>query len=94
MPNPKPKEHDVNGVNASRALSERQSRILAFIWCYTAANSYSPTLREIRDGCDISSASVVGYNLGRLEKNGYLTHTPMASRTIVLTERGRTAAAG
>ena len=94
MPYPKPKEHDVNGVNASRRLSERQSRILAFIWCYTAANSYSPTLREIREGCDISSTSVVGYNLGRLEKNGYLTHTPMASRTIVLTERGRSEAAG
>ena len=89
MPYAKPKEHDVNGVTASRALSERQSRILAFIWHYTVANSFPPSLREIVEGCDISSISVVDYNLRRLEKNGYLTRTPMACRTIVLTERGR-----
>ena len=94
MPHAKPKEHDVKQVTASRALSERQSRILAFIWHYTVANSYPPSLREIVEGCDISSTSVVDYNIRRLEKNGYLTRTPMACRTIVLTGRGRSEVTG
>lgn len=89
MPYAKLKEHDVNGVTASRAPSERQSRILAFIRQHTVANSYPPSLREIAQGCDISSTSVVDYHIRRLEKNGYLTRIPMACRTIVLTARGR-----
>ena len=89
MPYAKPKEHDVNGVTASHAPSERQSQILAFIWHYTVANSYPPSLREIVEGCDISSTSVVDYHIRRLEKKGYLTRVPAISRTIVLTERGR-----
>ena len=94
MPHAKPKERDVKQVTASRALSERQSRILAFIWHYTVANSHPPSLREIVEGCDISSTSVVDYHIRRLEKNGYLTRTPMACRTIVLTGRGRAEVTG
>ncbi len=94
MPYAKPKEHAVNGVAASHAPSERQSRILAFIWQHTVANSYPPSLREILKGCDISSTSVVDYHIRRLEKTGYLTRIPMACRTIVLTERGRAEVAG
>ena len=93
MPHSKPKERDIGRVTASPTLSERQSRILAFIWRYTVANSRPPSLRGIVEGCDISSASVVEYNIRRLEENGYLTRTPMACRTIVLTGRGRSEAA-
>lgn len=89
MPHTKSKERDIDRVTASPTLSERQSRILAFIRHYTVAKSHPPSLREIGDGCNISSASVVGYNIGYLEEKGYLTRTPMACRTIVLTERGR-----
>ena len=74
---------------ASRVLSNRQARILAFIRDYTAVNSFSPSLREIAGGCDTSSTSVVNYNLRLLEKRGYLTRVPTISRTIVLTEKGR-----
>ena len=74
---------------AGQVLSERQTRILAFIQDYGTANSYSPSLREIAKGCDISSTSVVDYNLRHLEKHKYLTRVPAVSRTIVLTERGR-----
>ena len=35
---------------ASRVRSNRQARILAFIRDYTAANSFSPSLREIAEG--------------------------------------------
>lgn len=73
----------------SRSLREKQARMLAFIGNYTAVNSYAPSLREIAKGCEISSVSVVGYNLRQLEKRQYLTRTPTISRTIVLTEKGR-----
>ena len=89
MPHTKPKERDIDRVTASPTLSERQSRILAFIWHYTVATSHPPSLREISEGCNISSASVVSYNIRCLQENGYLTRTPKACRTIVLTERGR-----
>ena len=37
-------------------LSQRQARILAFIQDYTARHVYPPTLREIVEGCQLSSA--------------------------------------
>ena len=94
MPHPKPKERHIDGITASPTLSERQSRILSFIRHYAVANPYPPSLREIVEGCDVSSTSVVNYNIRRLEENGYLSRTPKTCRTIVLTERGRSEAAG
>lgn len=73
----------------ARPLTQRQSRMLAFIRNFTARNSYPPTVREIAGGCDISSTSVVDYNLRRLEKQDCLTRVPGLSRSIVLTERGK-----
>ena len=93
MSHPKPKERDIDRVVASTTLSERQSRILAFIRHYAVTNPRPPSLREIVEGCNISSSSVADYNIRHLEENGYLTRTPGASRTIVLTERGRSEAA-
>ena len=86
------------GANATRygvssALSKRQALMLAFIRDYIAANSYPPSLREIAEGCDTSSISVVAYNLRILEKREYLTRTPAIPRSIVLTERGWSEAA-
>ncbi|MDE2718086.1 MAG: hypothetical protein OXI33_13895 [Chloroflexota bacterium] len=81
------------GHRDARPLTQRQSRMLAFIRDFTAHNSYPPTLREIAGGCNISSISVVDYNLRRLEEREYLTRLPVISRTVVLTERGRAEAA-
>ena len=70
-------------------LNQRQGRILAFIQDYTAHYVYPPTLREIVEGCDLSSTSVALYNLVALGQRGYLTRTRDVARSIVLTERGR-----
>ena len=70
-------------------LSQRQGRILAFIQDYTARHVYPPALREIVEGCDLSSTSVALYNLVALGQRGYLTRTRDVARSIVLTERGR-----
>ena len=77
----------------ARPLTQRQSRMLAFIRDFTVRNSYPPTVREIAGGCDISSTSVVDYNLRHLEKQDCLTRVPGLARCIVLTERGKSEAA-
>ena len=70
-------------------LSQRQGRILAFIQDYTARYVYPPTLREIVEGCDLSSTSVALYNVVGLGQKGYLTRTRDVARGIALTERGQ-----
>jgi repressor LexA len=50
------------------ALSERQQKILAFIKSFSLENGYPPTIREIGVATDISSTSVVNYNLNALQK--------------------------
>ena len=72
-----------------RPLKQRQTKILAFIKDFTTRYPYPPALREIVEGCGLSSASVAQYNLRLLEQRGYLTRVPAAARSIALTERGR-----
>ena len=78
---------------ASRALSERQVRILRFVREFTDRHPYPPTIDDITRGCSISNRSVTHYNLTILERLGYMTRVPSAARTIVLTEKGRSRAA-
>ena len=70
-------------------MSQRQARILAFIQDYTARHVYPPTMREIVEGCNLSSTSVALYNVVALGQRGYLTRTRDVARSIVLTEQGR-----
>ena len=70
-------------------LNQRQARILAFIQDYTAYQVYPPTLREIVEGCHLSSTSVALYNLVGLGQRGYLSRTREVARGLVLTERGQ-----
>lgn len=69
------------------ALTERQKRILNFIRNFTRANGYSPTIREICDGSDVSSTSVCNYNLELLQDLGLLKRQKGITRSIVLTDR-------
>lgn len=70
-------------------LSQRQTRILAFIQDFTAHHFYPPTVREIVKGCGLSSTSVALYHLLTLGQRGYLTRTRDIARGIALTEQGR-----
>ncbi len=73
-------------------LSDRQKRMLEFIQRFTASNGYPPSIREIGDAADISSTSVVNYNLNRLVDEGFLTRDQNVSRGLRLTEKlGRAA---
>jgi len=65
-------------------LSPRQERILEFLREFMEEHSYPPTVRDIQRGCDVSSTSVVDYNLRQLQAKGYLRREPEVSRGIEL----------
>jgi repressor LexA len=65
-------------------LSERQQGILRFIRAFIRRNGYPPTIREIGEAEDISSTSVVNYNLDILEREGCIQRDRTISRGIRL----------
>lgn len=67
-----------------KKLSDRQQDIIGFIDCFLADRGYPPTIRDIQAGCDISSTSVVDYNLNILEREGYIRRHAEVSRGIEL----------
>jgi repressor LexA len=72
----------------SKALSPKQKRILNFTRKFLDSRGYPPSVRDIVRGCEISSTSVVAYNLARLEAAGYIRRHADISRGIeILTNR-------
>jgi len=72
----------------SKALSPKQKRILNFTRKFLDSRGYPPSVRDIVSGCEISSTSVVAYNLARLEAAGYIRRHADISRGIeILTNR-------
>jgi repressor LexA len=69
---------------AKDRLSDRQKAMLDFIREFTEENGYPPTIRQIGEAANISSTSVVNYNLNKLEKAGYLTRDLRVSRGLRL----------
>ena len=65
-------------------LSQRQQNILNFIQDFMEEHQYPPTVRDIQNGCEVSSTSVVDYNLRKLQSMGYLRREPEVSRGIEL----------
>ena len=68
----------------SKKLSDRQKRILKFIADFIEEHHYPPTVRDIQYGCEVSSTSVVDYNLRILQREGHLKRTAEVSRSIEL----------
>lgn len=68
-------------------LSQRQQNILKYVWEYWRESGRPPTIREIGSAVDISSTSVVNYNLNKLEEKGYLEREAEVSRGLKLTDR-------
>lgn len=69
-------------------LSEKQDRMLDFISDFLDQHDYPPSIRQIQEGCGISSTSVVDYNLRILERKGYIRRDREVSRAIELLHRG------
>ena len=69
----------------SKPLTEKQKDILNFIETYIDEFGYPPSIRDIQNNCDISSTSVVKYNLDRLQEKGLMNRDSEISRSISLT---------
>jgi repressor LexA len=63
-------------------LSPKQAQILEFLGTFLEEKDYPPSIRDIQIGCDISSTSVVDYNLRKLEDKGYIRRDREVSRGI------------
>ena len=68
----------------AEGLSDKQQRILQYVEHFLAEHDYPPSIRDIQQGCGISSTSVVDYNLKRLEEKGLLHRDREISRAIQL----------
>ena len=71
-----------------KGLTSKQAGMLAFMRDYIDEHEYPPSIRDIQVGCDISSTSVVDYNLKALEKAGIIRRDREVSRAIELLDRG------
>lgn len=67
-----------------RGLSTKQETILEFLRGFIREKDYPPSIRDIQLGCNISSTSVVDYNLKALERLGYIRRDREVSRAIEL----------
>jgi repressor LexA len=67
-------------------LSQRQEEILAYVNTFVQENGISPAIRDIQTDLNISSTSVVAYNLKVLEEKGKITRKGRISRGIQLTK--------
>lgn len=70
-------------------LSEKQQAILDFVRTFLDENSYPPSIRDIQAGCNISSTSVVDYNLKGLERLNLIRRDREVSRAIELLDNRR-----
>ncbi len=66
------------------SLSSRQEKILNFIKAFQRKNGYSPAIRDIQKELEISSTSVVAYNLRILENKGRIARDGKISRGITV----------
>jgi repressor LexA len=71
----------------AKALSQKQKQAVDFIGRFIAKKGYPPTIRDIVNGCHLSSTSVASYNLNILEKLGYIRRQRDVSRGIEILSR-------
>ncbi|PKB79615.1 MAG: repressor LexA [SAR202 cluster bacterium Io17-Chloro-G9] len=67
-----------------KQLPPRRREILEFIRGFYGDNGMAPTVRDVQKGCNISSTSVVDYNLRILERDDYISRRPDVARGIEL----------
>ena len=71
-------------MTSRRKLPPRRQQILDFIHRFIGENGIPPTVRDVQNACNISSTSVVDYNLRILDRDGYLNRRPDVARGIEL----------
>ncbi|HMO56257.1 MAG TPA: transcriptional repressor LexA [Roseiflexaceae bacterium] len=71
-------------MRSADGLSNRQRDILNYIEEFVQEHGYPPAIRQIQEKLDISSTSVVAYNLKALEGKGMLKREGKVSRGITI----------
>ena len=71
-------------MDNKRNLTKRRQQILDYLHEFLQDNGLPPTVRDIQRSCEISSTSVVDYNLRLLERDGFIRRRPDVSRGIEL----------
>ena len=71
-------------MKTAESLSQRQERILDYIQEFVQDHGYPPAIRDIQSKLQISSTSVVAYNLKALENKGMIEREGNVSRGIKL----------
>lgn len=69
------------------SLTRRQNDALNFIKRHIANKGYSPTIREIAEGIDLSSSSTVHHMLQQIAEKGFINHVPGQPRSIRIIEQ-------
>jgi SOS-response transcriptional repressor LexA len=64
-------------------LTQRQNLAFVYIRDYIERNGYSPTIREIATGAQLSSTSSVAYVLTALQDKGYIIRTSGRQALVV-----------
>ena len=73
----------------TKKMPPRRQRIWAFLQEFYQDNGLPPTVRDIQKACEISSTSVVDYNLEKLKEAGYINRRQDVARGIeVLDQEG------
>ncbi|MBI2495529.1 MAG: hypothetical protein HYY58_03900 [Candidatus Omnitrophica bacterium] len=72
---------------AKRTLTQKQQTVFEFLQRYVSEHQGSPLIREIQQGCQITSYKSAIDRLNALERKGYIRRTPNKHRGITLTER-------
>lgn len=71
----------------TKQLSRRQQAMLDYIGHFLDENTYPPTIREIQRDLNVSSTSVVDYNLNILEQRNLIRRNRNISRGIEVVNR-------
>lgn len=69
----------------TESAEDRCRRVFAFITAYMGEHEYAPSLRDIKDGCDIRSLETVHTTVTALEYQGLIQRDPTAHRGMRLT---------
>lgn len=68
-------------------ISPKRKLVLDFITEFIEEKGYAPSIRDIANGCAISSTSVAQYYVKALEREGYIRRDHEVSRSIALTKK-------
>jgi repressor LexA len=71
----------------TKKMPPRRQRILSFLQEFYSDNGIPPTVRDIQKACEISSTSVVDYNLEKLRQAGYINRRHDVARGIEILDQ-------